>query len=144
VRRILFLIFLIGCTVSLIVSRRLTLRLIVGGAAAWVVIPLLEAASFAIVRRRAPRRGSFARDLDRFSAGDWPWVLWLIALSGVLSFLTPTQADAWFSTSTAWIAHSRSHRTTKSFPRRSDAGFRVWSAVEPSSSAKRSADSAIT
>jgi len=103
-RRLLFLTFLLGCAVSLIVSGRLTLRLILGGAAAWVILPLFETASFAIVRRRARRRGSFARDLDRFAAGDWPWAVWLIALSGVVSFLTPAQAGAWFSTWTAWVA----------------------------------------
>src|SRR5690242_13777386 len=103
-RHLLFLTFLLGCAVSLIVSGRLTVRLILGGAAAWVIIPLLEVAAFAIVRRRARRRGSFARDLDRFAAGDWPWAVWLIAVSGVTSFLTPMQANAWFSTWTVWIA----------------------------------------
>jgi len=103
-RHLLFLTFLLGCAVSLIVSGRLTVRLILGGAAAWVIIPPLEVAAFAIVRRRGRRRGSFARDLDRFAAGDWPWAVWLIAVSGVTSFLTPMQANAWFSTWTVWIA----------------------------------------
>jgi len=104
VRRLLFQTFLLGCAVSLIVSGRLTLRLTLGGAVAWVIIPLFEGASFAIVRRRLRRRGSFARDLDRFAAGDWPWAVWLIAVSGVMSFLTPVQANAWFSAWSSWIA----------------------------------------
>ena len=103
-KRLLFLTFLLGCAVSFIASGRLTVRLILGGAAAWVVVPMCEAASFAIVRRRARRRSSFARDLDRFAAGDWPWALWLIVMSGLVSFLTPMQADAWFSTWTAWMS----------------------------------------
>ncbi|MBI3402083.1 MAG: hypothetical protein HY048_11740 [Acidobacteria bacterium] len=48
---------LLGCCVSLIVSGRLTARLVAGSTIAWSFIPLFEVAAFAIVRRRLGRLG---------------------------------------------------------------------------------------
>jgi hypothetical protein len=105
-RRPLFSIFLLGCALSLIVSGRLTARLIAGGAVAWSFIPLFALASFAAVRRRARRSVTFSRDVDLFLAGGGPWVVWLISVAMVASFLTPFQAYAWSATSTPqmWLA----------------------------------------
>jgi len=86
---------LLGCCVSLIVSGRLTARLVFGGTVAWSFIPAFEVAAFAIVRRRARPIRPFSRDLDRFSAGRRPWAFFLVALAAVASCLTPLQMNAW-------------------------------------------------
>ncbi len=86
---------LLGCCVSLIVSGRLTARLVLGCTIAWSFIPAFEVAAFAIVRWRARSVRTFARDLDLFSAGRRPWSIFLIALAAAASFLTPLQINDW-------------------------------------------------
>ena len=86
---------LLGCCVSLIVSGRLTARLVLGSTIAWSFIPAFEIAAFAIVRRRARSIRTFARDLDLFSAGRRPWAIFLVATAAVASVLTPFQISNW-------------------------------------------------
>jgi len=94
-RRPLLQLFVIGCAVSLTVSGQLTLRLVAGGMMAWMAIPAFEAIGFAIVRRRGTARGDFASDLDRFYANARPMLCWIVLLGGLVSWLTPAQADVW-------------------------------------------------
>jgi hypothetical protein len=86
---------LLGCCISLIVSGRLTARLVLGCTIAWSFIPAFEVAAFAIVRRRARSIRTFARDLDLFGKGRRPWEIFLVALAAVASFLTPIQINSW-------------------------------------------------
>jgi hypothetical protein len=86
---------LLGCCVSLVVSGRLTARLVLGSTVAWSFIPALEVTAFAIVRRRARSIRTFACDLDLFSAGRRPWAIFLVALAAAASFLTPLQINHW-------------------------------------------------
>jgi len=107
-RRPLFAVFVLGCGISLIVSGRLTLRLIAGGAVAWSFVPMLEVASFAAVHRVARARSAFARDVDLFFAGRGPWTAWLLAVATIAAFATPFQVDDWTATPAGlnWIAAS--------------------------------------
>ena len=93
-RRPLFVALLLGGCLSLIVSGRLTMRLIVGGAVAWSFIPLFEVGAFAAVRRFPNHGVPFSRDLHLFFAGNGPWAVALIAVAAVASFI-PIQAAAW-------------------------------------------------
>jgi hypothetical protein len=93
-RRPLFVAMLLGGCLSLIVSGRLTARVIVGGAVAWSFIPLFELASFAVVGRRANANVPFSRDVDLFFASHGPWSVSLIAVAAVASFI-PMQAATW-------------------------------------------------
>jgi hypothetical protein len=93
-RKPLFLALLLGGCLSLIVSGRLTARLIVGGAVAWSFIPVFEVAAFAAVRRFANIGAPFSRDIDLFFAGHGPWSILLIAVAAVASFI-PIQAATW-------------------------------------------------
>jgi hypothetical protein len=103
-RRPLCCACLLGCALSLVVSNRLTLRLIAGGAVAWSFIPLFEVASFAAVRQRRRRAASFSRDVDLFFTGHGPWAVGLIGVAAVASFLTPLQVYAWAGTTTSLIS----------------------------------------
>ena len=93
-RRPLFVALLLGCCLSLVVSGRLTARVIAGGAVAWSFIPLFELVSFAVVGRRASTNVPFSRDVDLFFAGHGPWSMSLIAVAAVASFI-PIQAATW-------------------------------------------------
>jgi len=93
-RRPLFVTLLLGGCLSLVVSGRLTARVIAGGAVAWSFIPLFEVASFGAVRRFANIGVPFSRDVDLFFAGHGPWSVSLIAVAAVASFI-PIQAATW-------------------------------------------------
>jgi len=77
-RRPLLLALFLGCTISLLTSGRLTLRLVVSGAITWSFVPLLEMASLALVFGRRRIR-PFPQTVDLFFLGQGPWLCWLIA-----------------------------------------------------------------
>ena len=94
-RPLLFLLFL-GCAVSLMVSGRFTLRLIVDGAISFAFVPAFCLAGLAVVCRLGPRTArSFASVADAFFAGLTPWLVWLIVASGVFGVLSPRAFGPW-------------------------------------------------
>src|SRR2546428_5768776 len=95
VRRSLLLVFFLGCGVSLIASGRLSPRLIIDGAISFAFVPVLEAASFALVYRLGPRRLPFARAMDLFFATNGPWLLMLVALAALTVFQPQRQVATW-------------------------------------------------
>jgi len=74
-----FVALILGCTVSFLTARCLTLRLVVSGAMTWSYVPLLEIASLAIVWKWHRPTLPLARTIDVFFAGHGPWSLWLIS-----------------------------------------------------------------
>src|SRR2546426_10870999 len=72
------LAFVLGCTVSIVASGRLSLRLIADGAVSFAFVPLVEMGALAAVYRAGRRPISFARAVDLFFAGNAPWLLWLV------------------------------------------------------------------
>jgi len=81
-RRPLFVCFVLGCAISLLAAHRLSVRLIVGEALNWSVIPLLQIAALAVVVFAGPRpKLSFSKAADEFFRGDTPWLLWVIAVA---------------------------------------------------------------
>jgi hypothetical protein len=101
IKRLLFSALLLGCTISLIVSGRLTLRLVVGGALAWSFVPLVQTASFAAVHRAFRAATTFSRDLDLFFAGSAPWSIWLIGLGALATVSSPLQIVGWTATTSS-------------------------------------------
>jgi hypothetical protein len=91
VKRPLFMAFLLGCMVSLVVSQRLTLRHVAGGAVNASLLLLGQIAALAVVCGRK-RRLSFSRTIDLFFAGYGPWTLWILAFSAVWSFASTSRA----------------------------------------------------
>ena len=98
-RRPLLLAFVLGCGVSILASGRFTLRLIVDGTLSFAFVPLCELIAYAIVYRlqRGTRQasgpasasakatadkeaGHYARAVDRYFAGNTPWLWWMVAL----------------------------------------------------------------
>jgi hypothetical protein len=89
-------LLVLGCTVSLLGSGRLSVRLIADGAVSFAFLPAFVVAGLAAVYfSRADRRLPFARALDFFSTGLLPWLLWLVGLSAVCSIVPPRQLGPW-------------------------------------------------
>ena len=74
---------ILGCTVSFLTARSLTLRLVVSSSVTWSYVPLLEIASLAIVWKWHRPTLPLPRTIDVFFTGHGPWSLWLIS-SGAL------------------------------------------------------------
>jgi len=86
-----------GCVVSASASGRISARLILDGAISFAFIPIFQIAAFAIVfRLRRSGDTSFPGAADRFFAGDFPWLLWLVLVAALLGS-TPHRVNArWF------------------------------------------------
>ena len=80
-RRPIALALLLGCAISMLTARRLTVRLILDGALSYAFVPLFQIAAFAIVFRPQSAPIAFSDAVDRFFAGSLPWLLWLAALT---------------------------------------------------------------
>lgn len=96
----LFVAVALGCTMSLLASARLTLRLAAPAAIYWSFVPLAEIAALAAVFWRGRRTLSFHRTVDLFFAGHGPWLFWLIGLCAIWCFVPPIQA---FVFTTVWL-----------------------------------------
>jgi hypothetical protein len=85
------MVFLLGCLVSLVTAGSLSLRLVAGGAANAIFVPLLEIGALGWLWR-SRRAIPFARTVDLFFMGHGPWVLWLLAMCAIWTLAPPTQA----------------------------------------------------
>jgi hypothetical protein len=88
--RALWFLLVVGSTVSLLTSGRVTARLIADGMLSFAFLPVCCLAGFATTyfgRREPPL--TFARALDLFMTGLLPWILWLIVLAAVCSLVRP-------------------------------------------------------
>jgi hypothetical protein len=90
-RRPLSIAILLGCMVSLVVSQRLTLRHVAGGAVNASLLLLGQIAALGIVRGRE-RKFSFSRTIDLFFASFGPWTLWILSFSAIWSFASTSRA----------------------------------------------------
>jgi len=89
-RRLLLLLFMLGCTVSALASGRFTLRLLVDGAISFAFIPAIELIALAVVLAMGRRRPlPYRNAASLFLAGNGIWLCWLIFLA-VYGILTPT------------------------------------------------------
>jgi hypothetical protein len=91
-RKPLLVAFVLGCTMSLITSASLTLRLAGPATIYWSFVPLAETAALAAVCWRGRQARSFGLIVDLFFAGHGPWLFWLIGLCAVWSLVPPIQA----------------------------------------------------
>jgi hypothetical protein len=101
VRRPLLLAFVIGCTISLLTSAGLTLRLTGGATIYWSFVPLAEIVALGATSLRNSEGVSRTRAIDLFFTGHGPWCLWLIGLGAIWSFFPP--ARAFELTSPLWL-----------------------------------------
>jgi hypothetical protein len=88
-RQLLLLLLVLGSAVSLLASGRLSVRLIVDGAASFAFIPVLEILALYVVIRRWREHVSFRAVLGPFLAGNQPWLYWLVATGALFSVVPP-------------------------------------------------------
>jgi hypothetical protein len=82
-RRPLLLVLILGCTVSLLASGRLTLRLVLDGGLSFAFVPLCELVAFTIVYRWQRDTRPLIEAADRYFAGDTAWLWWLLAFASI-------------------------------------------------------------
>lgn len=112
-RRPLLLALILGSTVSLMTSGRLTARLMVSGVVTWSFVPLLQMASLVIVIFGSRRLRPLPEWVDLFFIGQGPWLCWLIAFGAFWSSAPPTSESVlrtrfWFgfaAAAAAWSAY---------------------------------------
>jgi hypothetical protein len=97
VRRPLFVAFVLGCSVSLMTSGRVTLRLAGPATVHWSFVPLAGIAGLAVVSGRRLR----AETIDEFFHGYLPWMLLIIAFAALWAFVPAPIAFA--RTGYAWV-----------------------------------------
>jgi len=102
-RKPLLLLLVLGCGVSAAASGRFSARLILDGALSFAFLPAIEVAALAVVHARGTRRRvPFPEVVDRFFAGNQPWLFWLIALTIVTVTVSPREIGGWLP----WVASS--------------------------------------
>src|SRR5579862_1734063 len=93
-RRPLLLLFVVGCFVSIEASGRFSARLIADGMVSFAFVPIVEAASLALVWRFGGRRLRFNSAVDAFFATNAPWLLWIAGMSAFRAVAPPVLAAA--------------------------------------------------
>jgi hypothetical protein len=102
-KRPLFLAFLLGCTVSFLTVRTLSVRLIVPGMIYWSFVPLIEIGALIAVCRGDHQNISLPRLIDSFFSGYRPWFLWLTGMCAIWSLLAPAAKSLDWTISVLWL-----------------------------------------
>jgi hypothetical protein len=102
-KRPLFMTFLLGCTVSFLTTRALTLRLIAPAMIYWSFVPLIQIAALAAVCRHDRKSLRFSELIDSFFRGYSPWLFWLTGVCAIWTFLTPSSKSLDWTVSVIWL-----------------------------------------
>ncbi len=110
-RRPLFVALVLGCTVSLLTLRSLSVRLVLSSMIAWAFVPLFEIAALAAVwalslaRHHSPpavvHAISLSAAIDLFFTGHAPWSLWLIGFGAFWSSVP--HSEVFFAAFLMWM-----------------------------------------
>ncbi len=111
-RRPLLVALVIGAATSLSATGRLTLGLVLSGAACWSFVPAIQLGTATLILRSPRTRLSTSRRLDLWFIAHGPWSLWLLSVAALVTWAT----DGWmwpivFSSIipivwTAWMARA--------------------------------------
>src|SRR6185503_10095199 len=102
-KRPLLVAFFLGCTVSYLTARTLTLRLIVPSMVYWSFVPLIQIAALAAVCRRDRQKILFPELIDSFFRGYSPWLLWLAGLCAISCLLSPAAKSFDWTVTILWL-----------------------------------------
>ena len=102
-RRPLFVAFIFGTFISITVSGRLSVQLILEGVVFWSLIPILQGLLVAaLVLVFARGQMPMSRVIDLFFMGHGPLLLWMLAICGSCLFFPSKQVYLW-PTEWGWI-----------------------------------------
>jgi hypothetical protein len=110
IRRPVLVAFVIGTATAISATGRVTLGLVLSGAACWSFVPALQVATAALVMRSERARVGPGRRLDLWFMGHGPWSLWTLAAAAFITWFAgraewPVVATALLpAVWTAWIA----------------------------------------
>src|SRR5215831_16960207 len=102
-RKPLFLAFFLGCTVSFLTVRTLTVRLVIPGMISWRFVPLIEVAALVVVCWGDRRNLSFPQLINSFFSGYSPWLVWLAGMCAIWSLLSPAAKSLDWAISIVWL-----------------------------------------
>jgi hypothetical protein len=102
-KRPLLLAFFLGCTVSFLTNRALTLRLVFPAMIYWSFVPLIEIATLAAICSRNRDKIPLSVLIDSFFRGFRPWLLWLVGMCAIWSLLSPATRSIDWTVNTAWL-----------------------------------------
>jgi hypothetical protein len=102
-KRPLLLAFIIGCTISFLTSRTLTLRLVLPSMVSWAFVPIIEIAALAVVCWNDRNDIPLPRIIDLFFKGFSPWLLWAFGLCMTWLFLSPGTETLDWAWSVLWV-----------------------------------------
>lgn len=97
------LVFFLGCTVSILTSRALTLRLLVPSMAGWAFVPLIEVGALAVACRKDRQGIPFSSLIDAFFKGYGPWLFWMVGMCAIWSVLSPASQLFDWTVSIIWL-----------------------------------------
>ncbi len=80
------LLLVLGGSVSLITSGRLTARLILGTSLAWAMVPVIEAIVVVVMTVLGRPRFGFVRAIGLYMAGNAPLLIFMLAVAGTCLF----------------------------------------------------------
>jgi hypothetical protein len=97
--RMALVALVIGTSVTVSATERVTLSLVLAGAIGWSFVPVLQLLTGWMLVRGFPR--DRVRLLDRYFATHWPWSLWILASYTTLLMFPGSRRFAWWITLTA-------------------------------------------
>jgi hypothetical protein len=96
IRRPLFIALVVGSFVSITVSGRLTLLLLLDGMLFWSFVPILQGVLMCgIVVLFGRRQMPTSKALDLFFMGHGPWLVWLVSIAATCLFFPVKQFYLW-------------------------------------------------
>lgn len=87
-----FVALMLGCTISLLASSRLSFGLVLSTSIIWSYVPVAELAALLLVSRNNRAGLPSSQLIDPFFAGHAPWLLWILIAGFGFSFLPFTFA----------------------------------------------------
>ena len=83
--RMVLVAVILGTATSVASTGRITVMLLLSGAACWSVVPLIQLCTGVLLVRGSSR--SIGRALERYFQTHAPWSLWLLGVAGMLVLL---------------------------------------------------------
>jgi hypothetical protein len=89
-RRPAFIALILGCSIALMASSRLSVELVLSTTLCWSYVPLAELVALLFVTANNKAELTKPQVIDRFFAGHTPWLLWIVISSLLPTFLPLT------------------------------------------------------
>ena len=93
IRQLAFLLFVIACMVSVLVTGRFTIREILDGAISFAFVPIVEVVGFALAWRLSSRPRALSDATRIFLSGNFPWMFWCIGMMVAGWLVSPARVD---------------------------------------------------